>query len=248
MKSKPLAMLVCVCCIVTCSSCATVLPTPIHAVAETSSPPICTQDAPLPSPADLYAPILEVYTAYADIFITQDGSSADLVQKLTDASGASEELQLAIGDKAYQWSCMLTELALHASNSLIRSDFLHEIRDIDHNGIQELLLYLTDGTLLATFTQKNGNALLLDAFWSRHRCLLREELFYFCNSNGADAIDYLTMRISASGTTLETVNGIRMDGTQFYRITGNETELIPQTEYQRTAAFYINIFEKQPNV
>ena len=90
-----------------------------------------------------------------------------------------------LGDMDYHWSCMVIEMVGYPAETG-PEQFGYILYDVDDNGTPELFFVGREKNVLAIFTYRNGYVILLDAFWSRYRCLVTETGDFYCwGSSGA---------------------------------------------------------------
>lgn len=121
--------------------------------------------------------------------------------------------------------------------------FGYAFRDMDGNGIPELFLLTSDGSIWAMYTFVDGAPKLLGTFWSRNSCALDQSDVIYTNwSNGALDNGQDAYRISKDGRELELIERVAMESTdengnplnepRYYKCVGSEDnkEIISQAE------------------
>lgn len=150
-----------------------------------------------PLQTSLYSDILADYRALvefrlSDSFESDWNSGKDIP--------LSDTLTQAIqGDAAWRWSNMIVDMKDGLEHPEIAS-FGYRMLDIGGDDTPELFWLREDGTILAVFTVQNDQVLLLDAFWPRYRCVVRDEnRLYTQGSSGAAYTDWTIRELSSEG-------------------------------------------------
>ncbi len=92
----------------------------------------------------------------------------------------------------------------------------HAVKDLNGDGVFELVLLRDDYEVIAIFTMVDGNPFLLDHYWNRKHCSIDHNgQLYIVGSNGAGAHSYQMYRIAESGTSLELIWEFGTDGHEF---------------------------------
>lgn len=107
-------------------------------------------------------------------FDWNSGKSIGLSEKLTEAVSDEVEVRptysLNIGAK---WSNMIVDMT-NSVDAPAQSSFGYILKDINCDTIPELFWIRNDGIVLAVFTVNDNNIVLLDAFWSRYKCVITD--------------------------------------------------------------------------
>lgn len=127
-------------------------------------------------------------------------------------SSSLQKLSQEETDLGYHWHCMLVEMP-QGTDFLTEDDFGYRLIDLNGDGADELLWTRTDGAVLAIFAAYNGEAHLLDAFWSRYSCRVTEEgKLLVVGSGGTVYTNYEIKSLDASGKELVTEQMFGVDG------------------------------------
>jgi len=142
-------------------------------------------------------------------------------------------------DKSYEWSSMLIEAngryQRHKENSPIY--FTNSTVDINGDGTNELILSFSDGTLLAVFTMRDGQAVLLDAYWPRYKGAISDNKLYAFSSGGVDNYSYKTEQLSESGN-LNTIESVGYTNGEYTHLKNDEQKSITKAEFEEIVAGY----------
>ena len=119
------------------------------------------------------------------------------------------------------------------------ADFGYAEKDINGDGSDELLLMLSDGTIIAIFTNCNNVPMLLDTFQNRYRCSLNSVGDIFTSgSNGAVKTVNRRYTIDSSTKDMVLVCEYGTDGfdnitgeTIFYVSINSEKDYLTEPEY-----------------
>ena len=114
-------------------------------------------------------------------------------------------------------------------------------KDLNGDGIEELVLLNLDYTIVAIFSMKDGRPTLLQRFWKRHSGWIDENGYiHVGGSNGADSGSIGIYRIATGGGSLELLYEYGRDGhewvddvavTKYYKIENGDKTYITEEEY-----------------
>ena len=118
----------------------------------------------------------------------------------------------------------------------------YDVRDLNGDGVEELVLLRADYEVIAIFTKVNGKPFLLDNYWERRNCTVDHKgLLYINGSNGADASSRQVYRIAEDGASLELIAEFGTDGYEwvdnasvqkYYELVSGERVAIEELDYQ----------------
>lgn len=178
-------------------------------------------ESPAPTAAQWehwYQPVLDEYRLFVSRFGNSDGA--------VDFTGLGEPWESIAPDMMYS-----------------TREFGYAFRDVDNNGISELFLLTSDGSVWAMYTLAGDKPILLEKFWARNTCVLdRSDIIYTNWSSGALDNGRDAYRISKDGRGLELVervavesvdeNGSPLDEPRYYKCVGSESnkQLISKAE------------------
>jgi hypothetical protein len=124
----------------------------------------------------------------------------------------------------------------------------YAIKDLNGDGVDELVLLNSDYTIVAIFSTVHGRPVLFGNYWERHKCYIDGEgLIHESGSSGADVGSHKIFRIAKDGAT-ELIEEYGRDGHEwidgeavdkYYRIgNGEEKVYITKEEYDSLSAKY----------
>ncbi len=91
--------------------------------------------------------------------------------------------------------------------------FGYDIKDLNGDGVDELIFLREDYTVLAIYTMVDGRPYQLDHFWERKKGSIGENgIISVSGSGGADIHSYETYRIADDGKSLELIAKFGLDG------------------------------------
>ena len=116
--------------------------------------------------------------------------------------------------------------------------FGYTVKDLNSDGVDELILRLDNHQIVAIFTTVNDSPVLLGNFWNRNRCWIDPEGYlHVSGSNGADRSIFRIYRIDEQTGTLLLLEEYGTDGqdeqtgtTLFYRLIDAEKCYLSEQE------------------
>ena len=122
--------------------------------------------------------------------------SETLARAQADPVGTHTEQDVPLGAK---WSDMLVTMTNGINDPQI-SSFGYILKDINRDGFPELFWTREDRTVLAVFTIQNGSVVLIDAFSTRHSCVVSESWnLYIMDYGGAGYTHYKIQELDIDG-------------------------------------------------
>ena len=117
--------------------------------------------------------------------------------------------------------------------------FGYDIKDLNQDGEDELILVNKNEEIIAIFTQHNDKPVLVESFHHRYRCRIdKDGLIYTRDSNGASHTVNRVCSISAESKELVTLEEYGTDGyneetlkTIYYRLVDGEKAYITEDEF-----------------
>lgn len=181
-----------------------------------------------------YEEILPDYETVVDFRLSDTFESDYNSGKTVELSDALTVLDEELG---YRWHCMMIEM-LPWGSQFTKASFGYALKDLNADGIPELFWVREDGFILAVFTVSDGEARLLDAYWTRHSGVLADSDYLLTMSNsGATCTQYKVNEISADGTGLTAVAEFGVDG-DYYEMIGGEKVTVDEARFQELQAAY----------
>lgn len=217
MTAKVFGVLICLICLLCLWGCEAA---PAPATVPTTVPVETTLPQTLPtepvSPWELaYREILTDYSETVEFRLSPTfGDDYNDGKEIPLSDGLKEALN---SDLAYNWHCMLVEMVWSDEGEVTEKEaYGYALEDISDDGIPELFWLRQDGFLLAVFTFREDQAVLLDAFWPRYRgCITPENLLYTRGSGGATHTEFVIRSLGADGLLTDTAL-FGIDGNKYY--------------------------------
>ncbi len=204
-----------------------------------------TSDTEL-TPADFasYESILRMYRKMVEVnpeSLTPEGENNSEIDKLfffpnEQAREWYEDLENSIFFFYYRKPKPYSETEDYTS-------YGYALKDLNGDGVEELVLLTDDGNLLALFTLCQGKPVLLrSSYYPRYRGYLNQDgLVMEKGSSGADMIDFSFYRIDASTGQLVFIEAIGLEGhtedlqTIYYHQIGEQKTYISEEAYNTLA-------------
>lgn len=132
----------------------------------------------------------------------------------------------------------------------------YAIKDLNADGIDELIFFNYNYYIIAVFSMENGSPILLDSYIPRGSCWIDGDgLLHVGESGGADVGETSIYRIAAGGGSLELVDRFGLDGhrwegdtavTNYYHEVNGVRIPITEAEYDALAEQYLYLGEGGP--
>ncbi len=135
----------------------------------------------------------------------------------------------------YHWSCMVIELVTNMDLPEQETPIRYQLLDLNADGTDELILTKNDGEILAIYKKNpDGEAVLLDAFWSRYTAAINAAGQVFVqSSSGAGHYAYELYQVAPRETQLELVQSFVRDGSEFYQMKDGQRTAASEEEMLR---------------
>lgn len=138
----------------------------------------------------------------------------------------------------YEWGCMIIEAPMCIKNQSLES-FGYILRDLNNDGIEELILVREDHTILAIFTSNGGKAVLLDAYWPRHSCVILDAgEIYVRGSSGASFFEYGIHILEKNSKVLTNIKAFGMYDKVYYEVINKKEMVINQEMFDELQLNY----------
>ncbi len=143
------------------------------------------------------------------------------------------------GTQVYEnWNNMIVEIL---SNGNKNDVFNYYFTDLNNDGITEAVWQKNNKTILAIFTLVNKKVCLLDAFWSRYKCNIKDENIYIISSGGVTT-DFFVKNVQSNSLELKKIQEYSVEetaqGTIYYQIENDiKKEISEVVFYQLTSNF-----------
>ena len=167
----------------------------------------------IPEWASDYQSILDGYREFADYIINNV-----IIDNFKEDIFYPPDID---ADMQYRWVCMMIETNIWYYRDFPKTHdaFGYALKDLNGDGIPELILLLQDYTVLAVFSTVNETPRLLDTFWPRHRCaVFGSGLLYTDGNSGAAYWMRSMQQVSQGGNGLVMIEQYGMDDDTYYRI------------------------------
>lgn len=129
----------------------------------------------------------------------------------------------------YAWSCMITEMPGYPEKHIL-DQYGYILKDINNDSISELFFVRKDYSIIAIFTLVDGNPQLVDAFWSRYKCVITDQNeVYTFGSSGADYFNY-AIKMLNSKNDFTVIKEFGAEG-EYYEIFNNEREIVDKSRF-----------------
>ena len=171
------------------------------------------------APIDVYAPLMADYVAWIDGLLTMP--KEDFI---------ASELNAGFGNMAID--------ALTVFENPTRDSFGYFLRDLNEDGIDELVLLRDDYYVLGLYTVSEGKPYLLDSFWYRYTGIVLDTGYiYTRGSGGAFYSEYKLRRLEKESTELTVLQTFGVDGEEYFIINedGNKRQLYMPEFYDMLA-------------
>lgn len=177
------------------------------------------------------------------------GQSVPLNENLTeDLSTESQNAADFNGDIDYKWTNMLVEMT-DGLDDPSRKSFGYILKDINGDDTPELFWVREDYTILAVFTIKDNNAKLLDAYWSRYKCVLTDSgELYTLGSNGVANNNYQVKQLAKNSVDMYLIQEFGTDGieyvhgvptgTIYYEVKEQQRIIVTEERYEELLSLY----------
>lgn len=185
-----------------------------------------------------YSKIMEVYQEMVEELL-----SGELEEKWDE--GEKAPITFPNFELGERWEYMQIELISKSHyEDLNKQSFGYALYDLNNDGVQELIWMLEDYTILAIFTIIDGDAQLLDAYWSRYKSILLDTGEVYTYSNGGASIyEYALQVIDEDGKNLTYKKKFGRDTEVFYIIDENDRISINEPEFNKLVELYPDIIE-----
>lgn len=145
----------------------------------------------------------------------------------------------ALYEKIFVSTLTLYPRDSYGLNNNCYEQFGYTLKDLNDDGINELILRLDNHEVIALFTLLNGKPILLGNFWNRKNCWIDPDGYlHISGSSGADKSVMQIYRISNETGELILLEEGGTDGydeissnTLYYKLVNNEKVYITQEEY-----------------
>lgn len=165
-------------------------------------------------------------------YITESTTLIHAKKEETD-EGATDGVGL--GSK---WSNMVVEM-VDGLEDPTKKDFGYMFEDINGDAVPELFWIRKDGTILAVFTIRDGEVVLLDAFFSRYDCVVTDEGELYTLSSSGAAVSQYDIRALSDGARSVTVHSFGTDwdpegeGIVYYEIVDGQKVFVDEAHFQK---------------
>ncbi len=141
----------------------------------------------------------------------------------------------------YEWFNMIVD-SLNGLDEPNISSFGYALKDINSDGITELILLREDYFVLAVFTLDSDKVQLLDAYWYKHIGMILEsgELLTLTTSS-ANIYEYNIQTLSAQSTELSVVKTFGENENGYYEVVDTEITILDEQSFNSVLSQYPNI-------
>lgn len=157
------------------------------------------------SAAEYYAELVRDFKKLIEFRLSAqfDDSWYENLQNV-ELSDTYRKIEAGLGEREYGWSSMMIELT-NPETSFGAENFGYVLYDLDADGQLELFWVRSDHSPVAAFTYKNGEVILLDAWWSRYSGFISQDgKLYSWGSGGAADNRCTVYALTAEGVLEET--------------------------------------------
>ena len=121
-------------------------------------------------------------------------------------------------------------------------DFGIILKDINNDNIDELFLVRNDHNILAIFTLIDNSPKLLDAFWSKYKAVMLDNIqIYTLNSSSANTFEYSIKKLNNDGDELIITKSFGCDNGTYYTQNFKQKETIEVCDFENI--IFLNPFE-----
>ena len=197
-----------------------------------------------PTSLKVYKPVLEIYRMavkeLTDLYSFVNSNPQEIASELFGLEPSTEkEWFLSIIDAIYFFYGGHAEEDSSSPHHKLSCGYA--IKDLNGDGVDELVLLTNDYMVCAIFSIADGNPVLLGNYRTRHRAWIDEKgWIHEHSSNGADHSANAIFRIADGGASIELIvefgtNGHEWIGdtayTIYYKLVNGEKETITESEY-----------------
>ena len=199
----------------------------------------------------IYAEILEDYEKIVDFRLSDGfendwngGKDVGLSSTLLAAKYDEFENRATHGNTLdLKWNYMLADMT-DGLNAAEKSSFGYILQDLNEDAVPELFWIRNDGVILAVFTIRNNEPILLDAFWPRYKCVITDngELYTF-SSGGTFYSSYDIRKLTSTGeltliTSFGLDGGTSESGVQYYEVVDGAKVAIEEMRFNSLLVEY----------
>ena len=165
-----------------------------------------------------------------------NGVIPSVSQNLYDQVYGDDKSELSI-----KWFCMIADMTDYIKTKNI-DQFEYILKDINKDNIDEMFWVDSCSNVLAVFTVEDNNAILLDAFWPKYKCVLTDNGYvYTCSVGGAKYNSYELKQLGSDSNSFEIyksvgVESIKNNGTyvdEYYKTEKGNKIIISKIEYDQ---------------
>ena len=193
-----------------------------------------------PYPADFssYESIVKTYYALARLYINYEDEKAVNGTYAAMFNIPNADAQEKFNDLSYSVLCVYPRL-FDRENKESYKQLGYTVKDLNSDGIDELILRCKNGNVITLYTMHNGNPIQLGYFWERCSCRIDPDgLLRINGSNGADKSTTQIYRIASGGSGLTLLfeggtDGVDPDTKQtlYYVLENGEKKHMTKEEY-----------------
>ncbi len=140
----------------------------------------------------------------------------------------------------YKWDNMIADMFGNIEAPTVES-FGYILKDLNGDGTRELIWVSSDySVIFAVFTVRDGKPQLLDAFWSRYRCVVLDSgTLYTLGSGGADTFTYEKSEIDLSEETgLKAIKQFGSENGNYYETVDGDSVTIDKARFDELLSEY----------
>lgn len=187
----------------------------------------------------LYEDVINDYEKLVDFRLSPNfesdyngGGKPVLTKQWTNYMLKHDGVALEKREADYRWHCMLVDM-LDYIDEPTKESFGYMFTDLSEDEIPELVWISSDYRILCIFTIVDNQVRLVDSFWPRHSCVVREtgELCILENNGAADNVYKIKRMDSKTGSLVTQVEFGEKQST-YYKTENGQYYSLTEQEYR----------------
>lgn len=170
------------------------------------------------------------YSVLVKFHLVIDGIFSESFER--DYNNGKFSIILTSKELEYKWNSMILDINDNMDNASSES-FGYILKDINDDSVDELFLVRNDQSILAIFTIVDKTPCLLDAFWSKNKCVILDNYnIYTLTSSGAEDFEYATKKMNNKGDGLVVIKSFGCTDGNYFINENNKKKTIAYSEFE----------------